>query len=249
MVSIIAELGSNWYPLNPENSCSMLIRAAAEAGVDHVKMQDWSPIEQMNRTDEWKARCDPWTMTERLFRRCKTMCDRVGVGFLTSAFTEEAVVRGLRNDVLKIASSEAMNWDLLRAVRFHAEKQTVLVSLGETPDDQVERVMLTIGLNTGFDVVLMACVAEYPASKERAQKELQRMADLHRVYGLPVGWSSHVAYPDVVEVAWQVAKMGARWIEVHVRMEGTPEESPDNGPWSLYPDELGDLVSAVRDAE
>jgi len=39
---------------------------------------------------------------------------------------------------------------------------------------------------------------------------------------------------------------GAVVVEAHIRSHDTPEKCPDNGPWSLYPEQFKELAEAVK---
>ena len=100
-------------------------------------------------------------------------------------------------------------------------------------------------------VTLLYCLDEYPVEYPiLAQETVALGMEVLTIYATAgVGWSSHVAYPAAVNVALAAAEAGAEMIEVHLRVRGiTPDGAPDNGDWSLWEDELAELVEVVRGA-
>jgi len=248
-VIIVAECGSNWDPADPLESGKALIRAAAEAGASHVKFQDWHPIEEMDRPDDWKARCAPWTMQPAWIPALRREAGKRGLGFLCSVFTMEAVSRAVKYDypAIKIASSEITNLELIR--RIGRLRIPVWLSTGVPGprNKNVQTAIYTVGRLALRNLVLMHCEAEYPAPGKDAGT---KVAGLRKAFDVSVGWSSHVAYPDAVGVAVEAVQAGAVVIEAHLRLQGvTPENAPDNGAWSLWPEEFAELVRAVRGKE
>jgi len=240
---IVAEMGSCWNPEDSLASCMSLVEAAADAGADAIKMQDWAPIKEMNRDDEWKEQCAPWTIVPGTLREIKSYARWHKLEFLCSVFTMDAITRAvrLRYPAIKIASSEIRNLALL--ARMGRLNVPFWLSTGEAGKGYkvVERALDALNAR---DVTLLHCVAEYPA----ADANLGRMQKLaQRFPRCSVGWSSHVAYPAAVAVAAEAARQGATVIEAHLRMKGvTPKNAPDNGAWSLFPSELAEVAEAVR---
>lgn len=230
--------------------------AAKDAGVSYVKGQDWHPIEDMRRPQEWKDRCSPWTLTPLLIEQIAGMCEEWEIPFFASIFTRDAVQRAkdLEYSVLKIASSEVINYDLFSEIfRIGFFDKDVIISLGEA--SLPEMLILTDWEIESYDdgdfcPVYALCIAKYPANKSDALDLILQMSkSMPRGTARKWAWSSHVSYPDAIDVAVMAAERGARYIEVHMRLENTPAESPDNGSWSLYPNELAELITAVRGTE
>jgi N,N'-diacetyllegionaminate synthase len=266
---IIAEIGTNWTP-SDLNSALKMIHVAAQAGADLAKFQDWHPLEQMNRSQEWKDRCVPWTLPPEWHETLRAEADRHGIGFMCSVFTVDALERALslptmldldalrrlrdvpRKTAVKLASSEIFNHGLLARLanrnpwmlRGDVPYPPVLLSLGEV--NHANQVHTAIARLAHYRIVLMACIAEYPVKRPLDLLDSLLFA---QTFGLPVGISSHVAYPDAAHIAGQAVRRGAVVVEAHLRAEGTLDDAPDNGPWALFPDEFAGLVEAVKDAD
>lgn len=239
MTYIVAEAGSNWTDLD---SALALCSAAADAGADAVKFQ-YFRVDEMNRPQEWRERCRPWELPEEWVVALAKQAD---LDFILSFFSwNKWWDRGLASrccDVVKIASSELGNRRLLQSVNDQWSGE-VFLSTGET-GYAAHRIGLALAWLNRCDVTLMHCVCRYPTPAPAAN--LGRIDWLASTFGLPVGWSSHVPAPDAIEVAASAVRYGATVVEAHLKLETTPGECPDSGPWSLLPSEFAELVDAVR---
>jgi sialic acid synthase SpsE len=266
---IVAEVGSNWNPGAPLESWQALIEAAAEAGADVVKGQDWHPIEQIDRPQEWKRRCGRWTLDPEWHGDLRLAAFRLGMSFGCSVFTQSAVARTItasaatiRPAMLKLPSSAISDSHLLwfigglpmkhpaHSLDLERSWPPIYLSLGEaTTPFQVSTAIARLAR---YDLTLLACIAEYPV-EDRDRRASLRLLDaltFAKQFGLPVGISSHVAYPDAIRAARNAVKKGAVVVEAHLRLQGvTPDDAPDNGPWALWPEEFKELVEAVREVE
>jgi hypothetical protein len=65
-----------------------------------------------------------------------------------------------------------------------------------------------------------------------------------REFGLPVGFSSHLPYPQVIEAVGQMDDLAV--LELHLRSRDTPADCPDNKPWALYPEQFKEVVEVIR---
>jgi sialic acid synthase SpsE len=244
MTQVIVDVGTNWDPSHAEDSWRELIIAAKASGADHIKGQDWHPIELMRRPDEWKERCRPWTLTPKLIAWIAGVAAECGIGFFCSSFTRPAIRHAYRfwYPFVKIASSEAANDDLLREI---GSDLPVMISFGE--GENWWRDLLSVAtINAHAPVIPMACVADYPTSRVRAFSELSRLGWFKNLVP-ETGWSSHVSYKEgAADLAVRAVVRGAQYVEVHMRLKNTPHESPDNGSWALYPHEVAELVTAVK---
>lgn len=154
-----------------------------------------------------------------------------------------------RLTAVKIASSELQNQflltDLNNRVPIYLEDRTpyppVWLSLGEV--EHVNQVHTAISRLVSYNVTLLACVSEYPVKRPLALLDSLIFA---KTFGLPVGISSHVAYPSAVHIMKEAVKKGAMVVEAHLRTVETLETCPDNGPWALYPEQLKELVETVK---
>lgn len=242
-ITIVAEAGTNFVPGDIESALT-LVETAKETGADYVKFQAWR-TDSIDRPDEWKKRCKPWEIPQGWHLHLSKRAHDLGIGFSYSVFDSDTIRYGLNVyshlDAVKVASSECYNYELLRAINVWHSGAVWL----STTDWSVHRLGLSLAYLNRQDVTLLHCVDRYPTDKFQAC--LERIGWLKEEFGLPVGFSSHVSYPDAVSVAVEAANKGASVIEAHLKLESTPPECPDAGNWSLFPEEFAELVKAVKD--
>lgn len=252
MTTIVAEVGSNFEPGNLTSALEM-VHIAADCGADLVKFQDWNPIEQMNRTDEWKERAGPWTLPVEWHGRLRAAAGNAGVEYMCSVFTRDAWARARFApspfSPIKIASSELTNQSLL--IEFtncnpwitenDIRRPFVYLSLGEV--SHPNQVHIAVSHLARYEKVIMACIAEYPVKRPL---DLFDSLTFAQTLGLPVGVSSHLVYADALKYLPQLVKKGAGVVEMHLRTKSTPDDCPDNGPWALFPAEFEKVIRAIR---
>ena len=91
-------------------------------------------------------------------------------------------------------------------------------------------------------VTLLHCTSEYPAPVQEVN--LRCLATLRRAFGLRVGFSDHT---QGIAVATAAAALGASVVEKHFTLD-RDRTGPDHAA-SLEPQELAQLVRAIRDVE
>ena len=140
----------------------------------------------------------------------------------------------------KIASFELVDLALVRHAA--ATGRTLIMSTGMATVDEIDEAVRTALEGGAGGIVLLRCNSAYPAPVD--QMDLHTMVDMAARWDVPVGLSDHSlgTTASVTSVA-----LGACMIEKHVtlaRSDGGPDAA-----FSLEPDELGQLVVAVREAE
>lgn len=252
-VTIVAEVGSNFSPGELESALEM-VHTAHECGADVVKFQDFR-VDQMDRPDWWKEKCRPWEMSEDFLAALAAEAWRLKMGFQCSVWDMESAERGFawQYPALKIAAGEIINQPLLRYI--NGIQRATYTDTGWNKPTQVwlsvdyrRHAALVPALSwlPDCEVTLLHCVSEYPADPYGQHwYSFYELVDYGRLFGL----SSHFPYPDAVWIAVQCARQGAEVIEVHLRTEKTLKTCPDNGSWSLYPDQFKEIVEAVRKVE
>lgn len=239
---VIAELGVNHN--GNVNAAEMMIRSAADAGAECVKLQCHIPDEEATdgvpeAVRETIRRC---SLTFEQERGLKAYAERRGLIFLSTPFSIAAADRLQAMGVLafKIGSGELTNTPLLEHVaRFG---KPMIVSTGMSNGAEVLQAVNAIQAAGCYDVALLHCVSIYPTPPSEARlatmKRLQ-YADGEQVYGL----SDH---SRGIAVAIAAAALGAHIIEKHITLgHGIP--CPDAAV-SIDPHELRDLVSGARAA-
>jgi N-acetylneuraminate synthase len=258
-VFIVAEAGVN-HNGNPDLAIK-LIDAAVETGADAVKFQTWrTDLEVRKGTPlvDYQSRntnfTDMYEMIKSLelspeaFVELKRHCDRRGIRFMSTAFdlpSLDLLVSRIGIDVLKIPSGEADNVLLLRACG-----RTGLPAIFSTGMCSLEEIDAGIAvlrdawktLATAPKLTLLHCTTAYPTPPEEIH--LRSMTTLAERFGLPVGLSDH---SEGITAAIAAVAMGATVIEKHMTLDRSLP-GPDHAA-SLEPEQMADLVAAIRETE
>jgi N-acetylneuraminate synthase/N,N'-diacetyllegionaminate synthase len=251
---IVAEAGVNHN--GDINLAKKLVDAAKEAKADAVKFQTFKAEKiatdyakkaeyQIKTTDKNRSQL---AMLKRLelddedFRELYNYAKKRDIVFLSSTFDKESV--DLLDDLgvlaFKIPSGEITNFPLLKYVA--QKKKPVILSSGMSTLNEIEEALKVIRENGARDIILLHCVTSYPAKKEEAN--LQVIETLRRRFKLPVGFSDHTLGITITIAA---AAMGAVLIEKHFTLNRSLR-GPDHRA-SLEPNELKEMVTAIRDVE
>ena len=244
-VFLIAEIGNNHD--GSIRQAERLVDAAAEAGADAVKFQTHIASAEMLPSTPTPPHFDEprFEFTKRMelslddHVRLQRRAAGHGLVFFSSPFSVEAVdlLEEVGVELYKVASGEVSNPPLLE--RIEATGKPVLISSGMSAEADL-RAALDV-----FDrerVVVLQCTSMYPCPPERVN--LAALATLRDDLGVPVGLSDHTA-GIVTSIA--AAALGAVCIEKHFTLSKRLY-GPDHHA-SLEPDELGELVRAVREVE
>jgi N-acetylneuraminate synthase len=207
-------------------------------------------------------------LNEEEHRKIVEHCALRSVEFLSSPFdlpSFQFLVDDLRVRRLKIASSEIDNAPLLLAAARSGRPVFLSTGMSTLGDVETALAVLAHGLVGGQEslipagiweayssekgrqkleqqVTLLHCTTEYPAAVETAN--LRALNTLGDAFALPVGLSDHT--PGIA-VSIAAAARGAAVLEKHLTLDRTLS-GPDHAA-SIEPDELRNLVEAVRDVE
>jgi N,N'-diacetyllegionaminate synthase len=244
-VYVIAEAG-----MNHDGSLGNAIRlaeVAADCGADAVKFQLHDAVAETTRdapSPPYFQHESRWEYFERTafsdeqWATLKRACEEVGIDFLCSVFSIEAVDRLERLGVErhKIGSGEVTNLELVRRVA--ATGKPVLLTSGMSSWAELDAAVEAAGER----VTVLQCTSEYPTPPERVG--LNVLAELRKRYDKPVGLSDHSLgnYAAFAAVA-----LGAVVVEKHFTLSN--ELYGPDAVMALEPDELEDLVDGVRSIE
>jgi N,N'-diacetyllegionaminate synthase len=244
-VTIIAEAG-----MNHDGSLGNAIRmaeVAAECGADAVKFQLHEAHAETTRdapSPPYFRHESRWEYFERTafsdgqWATLKEACDNVGIEFLCSVFSLEALWRleqlGVQRH--KIPSGEVTNLELVRAAA--ATNKPVLVSSGMSSWAELDAAVAA----AGDDLTVLQCTSAYPTPPERVGLNL--LGELRERYGKPVGLSDHSIGPYACLAA---VALGATVIEKHFTLSNQLY-GPD-AALALEPYELEELCDGVREIE
>lgn len=255
-IIIIAEAGVN-HNGNLEMARRM-VYAAKEAGADYVKFQTAVPElvistfapkaeYQKETTGEGESQlemCKAIHLPLADYAGLKALCDEVGIGFMSTPFDLVSIdcLAVLGMDWWKIPSGEITNLPYLRKIASKGGK--VILSTGMSTLDEVAAAVDVLekgGINRN-DIILLHCTTQYPTPPEAVN--LRAMDALATLDCGAVGYSDHTVGITIPVAA---AARGARVIEKHFTLDRNLP-GPDHRA-SLEPDELAEMVKAVRMVE
>lgn len=251
---IIAEAGVNHN--GSLELAKKLIDAAKDAEADAVKFQTFKAEKVVTQKAE-KAEYQKETtgteesqyemikqleLQENDFKELADYAKEKNIMFLSSPFDKESVdlLDGLNVPVFKVASGEITNFSLLKHI---AKKgKTIILSTGMATLGEVEEALNVIRSEGVEKVILLHCVSNYPARIENVN--LRAMVTLKHAFKLPVGFSDHTLG---ITASIAAVALGACVIEKHFTLDRNLI-GPDHKA-SLEPDELKEMVQAIRDVE
>lgn len=251
---IIAEAG-----VNHNGSLDLALRlvdAAKSSGADAVKFQTFR-ADQLATRSAHKAPYQERTtandesqyeMLQRLeldaaaHRKIIDHCQQIGIQFLSSPFDAQSadLLGELDLPLYKIPSGEITNLPFLEHIA--RKGRPLILSTGMSTLGEVEDAVRVLGLAGCKQLTLLHCVTEYPAPYDEVN--LQAMQTLRMAFGLPVGYSDHT---PGIEIAVAAVALGAVVIEKHFTLDRSLP-GPDHAA-SLEPDELREMVTAIRHVE
>lgn len=236
-VYVIAEAGAN--ACGDLQAARALTEAAKASGADAIKWQLFCGDDLYPRgTPQWEAAEDA-AMDPQWVGLLAVRADTIGLDFGCTGFAPWAVDR-IDPHVRwhKIASLELTDVNLVRHVA--SKRKPILLSTGAATIDEVVVVKRIIEDSWwGAKVIPMQCTASYPAPDD----EVDLLAG--PTLGNPWGYSDHTLG---IEAAVGAAWLGASVIEKHLRLDDTPETSPDYGH-SITPSQFKVMVERIRYAE
>lgn len=252
---IVAECGSNWRDLE---DCLHSIAMAKAVGADAVKFQLFTtkalygmPPErawaiEIGETLRWDAIEMPSALPIDWLPKLKEKADACGIELMCTAFSPElydAVDPYV--SIHKVASAEMTHVRILEKLR-QLHKPVILSTGAHGPKD-IQKSLITMSENqldgrylmTSFkaDVILMYCVAAYPAR----DIDFRHLDELKKLIPL-VGYSDHTTdYSIIPKLA---VEKGACVIEKH--FTDIPEVDTPDRPHSLTVDEFKKMVQSIR---
>ncbi len=225
------------------------IDAAAEAGADAIKFQTHIAAAESTPHEPWRVRFsdqdetryDYWRrmeFTREQWASLKTHADEVGLLFLSSAFSLEAV--DLLKDIgvagWKVASGETTNTEMVSAMA--KTGQPVLISTGMSDFTEIETA-LTVARANDAPCCVFQCTTQYPSPPESVG--LNVIEELRQRFSCAVGLSDHsgTVFPGLA-----AAVIGIQALEIHITLS-RKSFGPDVVA-SLTPDEIAHLVAGIR---
>lgn len=251
-VSLICEGGVTNY--GQLDLGKLQIEAALEAGADFIKFQAWKTEELVSRKTSDRLKKElKFNWFERLrekeysFDDLETLFEYARQKGLQVFATPHDLIalefldKKLNQEVFKIGSGEAHNYEFLKAVGNC--KKPVLISFGFQTDEEILHAVDVLSNAGAPEIIALHCVSLYPTPYEHAQ--LRRIEHLRKLLGIPIGLSDH-------SIGWHIPlasiPFGVCVIEKHLTFDKTDPRSLDN-PGALLPDEFKLFVGQVRHIE
>ena len=252
---IIAEMSGNHN--QSLDRAIAIVDAAAEAGVDAVKIQTYTADTMTLDIDTgeffiadkdslWKGESlyrlyekahTPWEWHKPIFDRCKEH----GIMGFSTPFDDTSVdfLEGLGVPCYKIASFENVDLPLIRKVA--RTGKSMIVSTGMTTVSELEDLVHTARKNGCTDLTLLKCTSSYPSSPEGTN--LRTIPHMRELFDCGVGLSDHTLG---IGVAVASVALGATVIEKHFTLSRA--DGGVDAAFSLEPDEMARLVRECRSA-
>lgn len=253
---VIAEMSGN-HNQSLEKALA-IVDAAAETGVDALKIQTYTPDTMTLNISEgeffiedkkslWKGKSlyelygeamTPWEWHQPI----KERCEKWGLEFFSSPFDATAVdfLEKLGVSFYKIASFELNDIPLIKKVA--QTGKPMIMSTGMATISEIYEAVETAKKNGCKDIILLKCTSAYPADPKEAN--LTTIRSLREIFGVEVGLSDHtmgIAVP-IASIA-----MGASVIEKHFTIRRS--DGGVDSAFSMEPQEFKDMVTEVNKAK
>jgi len=255
-VLIIAEAGVNHC--GDLNLAKKMIESAKWAGADIVKFQTFQSERLASRFAE-KANYQKKNSTsdENQLQMLKKLelslhdhreliahCRRSGIRFLSTAFDLDSLqlLKKLGLSLFKIPSGEITNYPYLRQIAGY--RKQLILSTGMATLGEIENALDILMMHGASrnQITALHCNTEYPTPFRDVN--LRAMLTIGNAFGVKFGYSDHT---EGIEIPIAAVALGARVIEKHFTLD-RKMEGPDQKA-SLEPDELREMVTAVRNIE
>lgn len=252
-VLIIAEAGVNHN--GDIKIAKKLIDEAKRSGADIVKFQTFNPDKLASKSAEMAAyqkqnigieetqkdMLSQLALTQEEYIELAQYCKNIGIQFLSTPFEVDSI-HFLNNlqDIWKIPSGEITNYPYL--VEIAKTGKRVILSTGMSTLEEVSDAVNLLKENGTTDITLLHCTTNYPTDMKDVN--LNAMLTLKETFGCQVGYSDHT---KGIEIPIAAVAMGASVIEKHFTLDRNME-GPDHKA-SLEPDELAEMVKAIRNVE
>ena len=252
---VIAELSANRN--HNFDLAVKTIEAMAKSGADAVKIQTYTPDslvmdvdneyfgpikdglwKGIKRYDLYKEGMLPYEWQPKL----QKVATDLGLDFFSTPFDLVGVdfLETMNMPIYKIASFEINDIPLIRYVA--KKHKPMIISTGVADLDDIQLALDTCYKEGNYDISLLKCTSEYPATYEQAN--LLTIPDMIHRFGIPVGVSDHTMGSLVPVVA---VSLGATIVEKHFILSRT-NGGPDSA-FSMEPNEFREMVDSIRNVE
>lgn len=214
---VIAELGINHG--GSLDTALALVDAAASAGASAIKLQtieadhlvaEGCPAPAHVAVASLREFFRQFELDETAHRRIAARARSCCMAFMSTPFGEDAVdmLDRVGCDALKIASGDVTNRRLIE--RAASTGRPLVISTGMSDLKEVADALAWARAAGAAQVALLHCVSAYPVP--RGSENLGAIAELSRVFQVPVGLSDHTTQPLAAPLA---VALGATLYERH----------------------------------
>ena len=252
---VIAELSANHN--HNFDLAVKTIEAMAKSGADAVKIQTYTPDSLVMDVDNeyfgpikdglWKGIKSYDLYKEGMLPyewqpKLQKVATDLGLDFFSTPFDLVGVdfLETMNMPIYKIASFEINDIPLIRYVA--KKHKPMIISTGVADLDDIQLALDTCYKEGNYDISLLKCTSEYPATYEQAN--LLTIPDMIHRFGIPVGVSDHTMGSLVPIVA---VSLGATIVEKHFILSRT-NGGPDSA-FSMEPNEFREMVDSIRNVE
>lgn len=232
-----------------------MVRAAADAGADAVKVQTYTADSITLNSDAPAFRAEglwagrtlydlysegsmPWEWQSELAELAASL----KIKFFSSVFDPTSIdfLESIGVEAYKIASFELIDTPLIEATA--ATGKPLIISTGMATLAEIDEAVAAAERGGAQAIVLLACTSSYPAPASAAN--LRRIPHLAEAFGVSAGLSDHTIG---VEVPIAATALGATVIEKHFTLRRA--DGGVDSAFSLEPDEFAAMVNGVRTAQ
>ncbi len=245
---VVAEIGINHN--GDLDLARELIRTAAEAGCEAVKLQKrtvdvvYTP-EELAQSRESVFGSTNGDLKRGLelgleqYQAIDACCREHGLAWFASCWDEASVdfIERFEPPCYKIASASLTDEALLRHHRRLG--RPIILSTGMSTIEEIDRAVEILGHE---DLILLHCTSTYPARAE--ELNLRAIHTLEERYGVPVGYSGHEVGLSTTIAA---ATLGAVMVERHITLDRAMWGSDQAA--SVEPQGFARLVRDIRTIE
>lgn len=246
---IVAEMSGN-HNQSLERAL-MIVEAAAQAGVDAIKLQTYTADTMTldiaegdfyisDQLSLWQGKSlynlykeayTPWEWHEPIFKRCREL----GIIAFSTPFDETAVdfLESLDVPCYKIASFE--NTDLPLIKKAASTGKPMIISTGMARVAEIDETVRTAIKEGCGDIVLLKCTSSYPANPE--DSNLLTIPHMRALFNCEVGLSDHTMG---IGAAVASVALGVRFIEKHFTLSRA--DGGVDSTFSMEPEEMRQLV-------
>ena len=235
---VIAEIGENHY--GRWDVCRGMVEQVAASGATYAKFQTYT-ANQFGTDHVWYEEFKSVEMSQDMHFEMQSLCEQLGVGFLSSTFTQRStrfLVDRMGLDTIKLASSRVTDLEVLDDVNRRADQvKTVFLSTGMA---SLAEVSTAVDHLSGIeDLTILHCTSQYPTQDENVN--LRAMTTLQQAFGsLKIGYSDH---SRGLQACLAAVALGAQVIEKHFTYHTSMPGDDHAG--AATPEMLADLVRQI----